>query len=220
MAAMSPSGGTPRLRRDAQRNIEKLKAAAIEVFRERGLTAPLEDIAARAGVSTGTVYNRFGGRAALIDAVMPELASVRLTHLLDRVRTETTPWGRFASYVEGMAALQAEEPALNDLLARRFPAAAELTRICDEALAEGSRLVEEAKRHGVLRADFTPGDLFIALWCNAQLVRVTGSAAPDAWRRNIAIFLDGARAEAARGLPVGPEALLAAGDALIAHHER
>jgi AcrR family transcriptional regulator len=220
MLVMSPTGDTPRLRRDAQRNIEKLKAAAIEVFRERGLTTPLEDIAARAGVSTGTVYNRFGSREALIDAVMPELASVRLADLLDRVRAETSPWGRFVAYVEGMATLQAEEPALNDLVSRSFPAATELTRICDEALTEGAELVEAAKRQGTLRPDFTAGDLFIALWCNGQLIRATRSAAPDAWRRNIAIFLDGARARDAHELPVGPEALLAVRDALIAKNTR
>lgn len=217
---MSPTGGTPRLRRDAQRNIERLKAAAIEVFRERGLSTPLEDIATRAGVSTGTLYNRFGSREALIDAVMPELASARLTHLLDRVREHPDPWRRFAAYVEGMAALQAEEPALNDLLSRRFPSATELTRICDEALAEGARLVEDAKRHGSLRADFTIGDLAIALWCNGQLVRVTRGAALDAWRRNIAFFLDGVRAKAAHDLPVGPEALFAVQDALAAQARR
>lgn len=213
---MSPTDGTPRLRRDAQRNVEKLKAAAIEVFRERGLTAPLEDIAARAGVSTGTVYNRFGSREALIDAVMPELVSVRLAHLLDRVRAQPTPWRRFATYVEGLAALQAEDPALSDLVSRPFPAAAELTRICDEALAEGARLVEEAQRHGSLRADFTAGDLFIALWCNAHFVNATRSTAPDAWRRSMAIFLDGVRSRAAHTLPVGPEALLGVHETLIA----
>ncbi|GAA1270060.1 TetR/AcrR family transcriptional regulator [Saccharothrix xinjiangensis] len=217
---MIPTGGTPRLRRDAQRNIERLKAAAIEVFRERGLSTPLEDIATRAGVSTGTLYNRFGSREALIDAVMPELVSVRLTHLLGRVREHTNPWRRFVAYVEGVAALQADEPALNDLISRRFPAAAELTRICDEALAEGARLVEDAKRHGSLRADFTIGDLGIALWCNGQLVRVTRTTAPDAWRRNIAIFLDGARAKAAHDLPVGPEALFAVQEAFTAQPPR
>ncbi|QFZ22410.1 TetR/AcrR family transcriptional regulator [Saccharothrix syringae] len=217
---MSPTGGTPRLRRDAQRNVEKLKAAAIEVFRERGLTAPLEDIASRAGVSTGTLYNRFGSREALIDAVVPELASVRLAHLLSRVRGAADPWRRFVAYVEGMAALQAEEPVLNDLVSRRFPDATELTRVCDEALAEGARLVDEAKRHGSLRADFTAGDLFVALWCTGQFVRATRATAPDAWRRNIAIFLDGARAEAARELPVGPEALVAVRDSLFDHQQR
>ncbi len=37
------------------------------------MDAPLEEIAATAGVSAGTLYNRFGGRDALIDAVMPDL---------------------------------------------------------------------------------------------------------------------------------------------------
>ena len=51
---------TPGLRRDAQANLDKLRAAALAVFSQRGLSAPLEDIAREAGVSIGTLYNRVG----------------------------------------------------------------------------------------------------------------------------------------------------------------
>ena len=37
--------GTPRLRRDAQLNTEKIKTAALDAFQERGLDVPLEEIA-------------------------------------------------------------------------------------------------------------------------------------------------------------------------------
>ena len=50
------------LRADARRNLDKLRAAAAEAFSERGLDMPLEEIAARAGVSIGTLYNRLGPR--------------------------------------------------------------------------------------------------------------------------------------------------------------
>jgi len=50
---------------------DELLQAAESVFAEEGLqTAKVESIAARAGVSVGTVYNYFADRKALVDAVM------------------------------------------------------------------------------------------------------------------------------------------------------
>ncbi len=69
------------MRADAQRNAEKLRVAAAELFRERGLQVPLKEIARRAGVSHGTLYNLFGTREALIDEVVTD----RAAHLLDQV---------------------------------------------------------------------------------------------------------------------------------------
>src|SRR5882757_1609905 len=79
------------LRRDAQRNRELLLAAAREVFAERGLEAPLEEIARRAGVSIGTLYNRFPSRVDLVDAALtePVEASVRIA---ERALANPDPW--------------------------------------------------------------------------------------------------------------------------------
>jgi AcrR family transcriptional regulator len=50
---------------------DELLQAAESIFAEEGLqTAKVESIAARAGVSVGTVYNYFADRKALVDAVM------------------------------------------------------------------------------------------------------------------------------------------------------
>ena len=54
------------LRADAERNRQRLIAAAREVFAERGLDVPIEDIARHAGVGVATLYRRFPTRADLI----------------------------------------------------------------------------------------------------------------------------------------------------------
>lgn len=56
-------------RADAQRNYERLLATAREVFSERGVDAPLDDIARRAGIGNATLYRHFSTRRELIIAV-------------------------------------------------------------------------------------------------------------------------------------------------------
>ncbi|MFJ4989164.1 TetR/AcrR family transcriptional regulator [Streptomyces sp. NPDC088732] len=56
-------------RADARRNKETLLEAAAASFVAAGVEAPVRDIAARAGVGTGTIYRHFPTRADLIIAV-------------------------------------------------------------------------------------------------------------------------------------------------------
>src|SRR6266566_2146364 len=65
------SDGRP-LRRDAERNRQRILRAAAEVFTERGLQATLDDVARRAGVGVGTVYRRFPDKEALVEALFTE----------------------------------------------------------------------------------------------------------------------------------------------------
>lgn len=53
----------------ARRTREALVDAAAQVFVERGVQAPIRDIAGRAGVGVGTVYRHFPDRAGLVVAV-------------------------------------------------------------------------------------------------------------------------------------------------------
>lgn len=53
---------------DVSKN-EAILDAAVEVLAERGVTAPMEDIARRACVSKQTIYNHYGSKAELMRAV-------------------------------------------------------------------------------------------------------------------------------------------------------
>ena len=53
-----------------QAKTEAILDAAVEVIGERGLAAPMEAIARRAGVSKQTVYNHYGSTAELMRALM------------------------------------------------------------------------------------------------------------------------------------------------------
>ncbi|MEU6124729.1 TetR/AcrR family transcriptional regulator [Streptomyces sp. NPDC047123] len=56
-------------RKDARRNQQTLLDAAAAVFVTSGVEAPVRDIAAKAGVGTGTIYRHFPTRADLVIAV-------------------------------------------------------------------------------------------------------------------------------------------------------
>jgi AcrR family transcriptional regulator len=56
------------MRADARRNREKLLAAAVAAFADRGTDASLDAIARRAGVGIGTLYRHFPTREALVEA--------------------------------------------------------------------------------------------------------------------------------------------------------
>ena len=57
------------MRADAQRKMDSLLQAAMEVFAKSGVDAPVREIAEKAGVGLGTVYRHFPQRSDLIVAV-------------------------------------------------------------------------------------------------------------------------------------------------------
>ena len=57
------------MRADARVNHDKLVAAARALFAEKGTSAPLEEVAERAGLGIGTLYRHFPTRQALLEAV-------------------------------------------------------------------------------------------------------------------------------------------------------
>jgi AcrR family transcriptional regulator len=63
----------PKERADAQRNRQKVLAAAARLFAEVGVEhVSMDMIAAEAGVGKGTLFRRFGDRAGLARAVLEE----------------------------------------------------------------------------------------------------------------------------------------------------
>lgn len=182
------------LRADARRNVEKVMEAAAEAFARDGLDVPLEDIARSAGVRAGTIYNRFGGREGLLDAVVADVAAGWLRAVIDRATRQGTAWGRFAAFVEGMCEEQAADPVFNDVFSRRYPDAPDLRAVCDQSLAFGAGLIRDAQSCGTLRPGFSADDLARIFSVNAYLVR-DRPAGDDGWRRTLQFTLDGLRAQ-------------------------
>jgi AcrR family transcriptional regulator len=189
------------LRADAARNRDKLLAAAAQVFGERGLDAPLEHIARRAGVSIGTLYAHFPTREAFLDAILPERLAA-LDRIADAALADPDPWEGFVGFMEGLFELQAADRGLNDALAHRLPTSPEVRESCERGIRYAERIIARARDSGQLRADFRHSDLSMLLWAMSQVIRESIDTAPQSWRRCLAFFLDGLRAEAAHPVAV------------------
>lgn len=181
---------TKNVRSDGRATLEKLLAAALEIFLAKGLDAPLEEIARTAGVSIGTLYYRFASREELIDAVIPDVAGSKLQALGAIVLAKDTPRQRLEAFVHGMIELQGADPGLNDAILRRYPDAVALLGVCDRSTELGRRLVSDAHADGSLAPDFTEDDLFCLLWLAGIASR--DPHAPTGWQRVIAHALEAA----------------------------
>jgi AcrR family transcriptional regulator len=185
------------LRADARRNREKVLAAARAVFAEQGIDAQMDDVARRADVGVGTVYRHFPTKEALLNALSDEVFAVVAVY----VRTQLTlddPWEAFTRALWFGAEKTAGDRAFTEILAEtRFKE----PRTCpgkEDLIASTSVLMDRCKAAGVMRPDAMVEDIGL-LMCGVGSAAAMEHPVPDAWRRHLAIVLDGLRAEAASG---------------------
>lgn len=200
-----PQRATPpkRLRADAQENRDRILAAAAELIAEHGLAAPLEEIAARAGVGVATLYRRFPTRADLAAAVF-ERNIAGYTQAVDRALAHPDPGEGFCALIFELGELQARDAGLRDLLTTQFPANSDIERRTGEAVEKVRELITRAQQRGELRPDLVVADVVVLLLANAGVLRATGRSAPDAWRRLAALMVDACRARPSAPLPPAP----------------
>ena len=192
-----------RLRADAARNRAAIVAVARDVFAEHGLEAPLETIAARAGVGIGTLYRRFPTReklvaAALVDKVAEYAEAAR------QALAAPDPWAGFAGFVERICELQAGDRGLSDLLSMTLSADEEVEQLRRTADEQLRTVIDRAKSAGTLREDFVGEDLALLLIGTSAVMYVTRTDAPGAWRRFVALALDAFRTRGSPALPAPP----------------
>lgn len=182
-----------RLRADARRNSEQIRAAAIGAFQGRGLTVPLEEVAEAAGVSKATIFNRFGGRIGLIEAVIEEVVATELLAVIDRARAVDDIDERITYYLTALRDLQYRQPAVNDVLLQTYPHSQQLMDICRAGSEANDELIAAARDTDALRPEFTAGDLHALVVDNALALKHGELPARDDYDRRTAYLLDGIR---------------------------
>jgi len=202
------------LRIDAERNRQRILAAAGEVFAERGLCVSLDDIAAAAGVGVATVYRRFPDKDALIDALFEE--KIRAVERLARAALEMDDaWEAFSTFMRGVCAMQAEDRGLKEALLSRDRGSARVATARDMIAPIAGRLLARAQEEGAVRADLGPFDIPIMHFAIGFIADTTREVSPEYWQRIMTVLLDGLRAEreGTSDMPVPPldhDAFLAA----------
>lgn len=194
------------LRKDAERNRQRILDAARELFAERGLGVTLNDIAHHGDVGVGTVYRRFPDKALLIDALFEQ----RLEEIADLFRValeDPDAWHGLTWLLERLYALQAKDRGLKEILLGAAPGSAErITKSRATLHPLAAQLVERAMAAGAVRPDAETQDFGIMGLMVGAVMDAARDVAPDLWRRYLAIMLQGLRAQpaAAEPLPVPP----------------
>ena len=119
---------------------EAILDAASDVLFERGLAAPLDEIARRAGVSKQTIYNHYGSKAELVKALIGRRVAL-ITAPLEAPMAEARPEEALAAYARALLETITFERgiALYRLLIESVPSTPELAREVFSAGARASR---------------------------------------------------------------------------------
>jgi AcrR family transcriptional regulator len=157
------AGGDRRMRSDAQRNRERLLAAAVAAFSREGPEATLESIAKDAGVGIGTLYRHFPSREALVDAAYrSELARLcdAVPELLDAMPADKAVRTWMDMFIEYMTTKRGMADALRMVIASGGnPFAESRSRL----LAASCALMRAGAADGTLRGDLDPADLLTSV---------------------------------------------------------
>lgn len=135
------------MRKDAERNRERLIEAARAVMRAGGADMPMEAIAERAGLTRGTLYRNFAHRQAMYEAVLQgdleqivaRLAKDTATDPLAFIKSMTELIMVYDRFLVSLADMADYDAATNE---------ARMVQVIAEPLAA-------AQRQGLLRADLT-----------------------------------------------------------------
>jgi AcrR family transcriptional regulator len=164
---------------------ERLVTAAGEVFTQRGLDAPMSEVAAAAGAGVASVYRRFPSKLELLAALVIR----RLDQIADAAREAERSQGDRWSALTGMLRTLVQRQAADDFLGEALIAVAGLPEVeaatgrATEAL-EG--LMAQARSEGRLRQDATTLDLRLLFAATRAAKRIE----PDRWPRMLELLID------------------------------
>jgi AcrR family transcriptional regulator len=161
MKAKSDAGARWRRRKDSRP--EEITLAALDCFAERGFAAcRLDDIAARAGITKGTLYLYFDSKEELFKAVVRQALLPRIEEFERLVAgAGGTSAGQLEAFIMSWPSIIATRrisaiPRLIIAEAGNFP---DLARYYfDEIIARARRLVVGMLRRGIERGEFRAVD--------------------------------------------------------------
>lgn len=189
--AQGPHRSANRLvRADAQRNLQSLLQAALAVFEESGIEAPVREIAEKAGVGVATLYRHFPERSDLIKAVVQqEVDACAEAALL--IASENEPGEALASWLQRLVDLIKTKRGLAAALHSGNPVYQSLPDYFLTHLTPALKsLLDAARAAGAIRTNIEAGELLLAA---ARLATPASEGDVAQARRMVALLVDGLR---------------------------
>ena len=195
------------LRRDAERNRQRILKAAAEVFNERGLEVSLDEVARHAGVGVGTVYRRFPSKEELMEALfMARIDSIAA--LAEAAGEAADPWSGLVSFMEQVAEMLAGDLGLRQMLMFATYGRDTVAYARSRNAPVVGRLVERAQAAGQLRDDLKQTDIPFIIFVLTEATTLAREVSPEIWRRYLSLVLDGMRPQRDGVTPLPVPALL------------
>jgi AcrR family transcriptional regulator len=193
-AASDAEDQQPRAKRvDAQRNLRSLLQAAMEVFAQSGVDAPVREIAERAGVGVGTVYRHFPQRADLIVAVMKSQID-DCADAAASIAAEHEPGEALARWMQRYVDFILTKRGLSNALHSDHAAYAALPDYFYARLRPAlSSLLQAAGEQNVIRPGFEADELLRAA---ATLCKANPDEDTALTRKMVGLLVDGLRCRA------------------------
>lgn len=198
----APTAQRP-LRRDAERNRDRIVEAARTAFAADGIDVSVEEIARRAGVGMGTLYRRFPTKGDLIDAVLEDAFSEICRAAEDALELEDG-WLGFTTFLDRVFELHVRNRGIKDVIASGQHDRRRLEALRAQLRPLVAELITRAQEQGTLRPDFVAEDMPILIWTGGRVAELTSAVSPELWRRYLGFMLDGLRTGAATPLSHPP----------------
>ena len=195
------------LRRDAERNRQRILTAAAEVFTERGLDVSLDEVARHAGVGVGTVYRRFATKEDLFEALFLDRIE-EIAAIAERSESEPDAWRALESCLQQWAALVGGSLGLRQMLMFATYGQDKVAYARQRNAPLIAKVVWRAQASGQLRADLGPTDILFLVLMLAEAAQFARRTRPEIWRRYLTLILDGLRPHRAGTTPLPVPALL------------
>jgi AcrR family transcriptional regulator len=170
---------------DPQAKRERLLEAATEVFAQRGLDAPMSEVAVAAGAGVASVYRAFGSKHELLAALVTRRMNQIAAAAEEADRSGGDRWTALTDMLRTLVEAQRSDYTM--LEARmRVSGHPDVMAAVARATEAQERLLAAARAEGRLRADATTLDLRLLF----AATRAARNVEPEYWPRMLELMLD------------------------------